>query len=310
MGGRVKWLAILLILTATGSFAEAQIFPLYMPWNIKVDSSVRLEFLFGTQILRDTDVRVPGSNTFIVPNAEGYDRFRIQYGPRVPLAEGFVELSPPVGPLSIRLGGWASFLEPRIALDRTVGHVSPTPTSLSEASRNVKPDVWAWEAAGLYHVFEGLGHRFSFTAGFRREEWHYSGELSSDASAVSSHSFSSYIPFIGLQSAMLFPWWRARFEVLGSQIMVQQISHFLQDGNTFVDYRGKATGTGMIQLSMEGTVNVSPACWFGGFLRYSFQEMYGTATGRTSASTATGYSRNFYVGQSFATVGLNATLLF
>ncbi len=311
MGGRIKWLTILLILTATASFAEAQVFPLNMPWDMKVDSSLRLEFLFGTQTLRDINLRVPAGVQLIDSTSEkAFDLFRIEYGPRVPLIEGFVEVSPPIGAVSARLGGWLSILEPSITLDRAVGFLQPIPPSLSDAHWSVRPDVKGWEAAGLYHVFQGLGHRFSLTAGYRREVWHYRGELSSGSNALSTHDFSSQVPFIGLQSAMLFPWWRARFEVLGSPFMVEEVAHQLEDGPVFIDYRGKAKGTGLIELRMEGTVHVSPACWVGGFFRYSFQELYGRATGRTTRSTVTGYSRDFYVGQSFVAVGLNAAILF
>ena len=310
MGCRVKWLAILLILTATGSFAEAQVLPLSLPWNMKVDSSVRLEYLFGTQILKDISLRVPSSLQSISNTEAAFDLFRVEYGPRLPVVEGFVELTSGTENMSARFGGWASFLEPRLVLDRTVGYLQPVPTSLADANWNIKPEFWGWEAAGLYHVFQGLGHRFSLTAGYRREQWNYRGELSSDSNAISTHNFSSHIPFIGLQSSMLFPLWKARFEILGSPIVVQNVTHELRDGNVFVDYRGQATGTGLIELRMEGTVHLSPAYWFGGFFRYSYQEMYGTATGRRSQSSDTSFDRKMYIGQSFATIGFNATILF
>jgi hypothetical protein len=117
----------------------------------------------------------------------------------------------------------------------------------------VKPDFSSWEAAGLYHLWSGGGYRFSFTAGYRQQTWDYQGSPSSGAQDSPLHdSFSSRIPFIGMQTAMFFPSWKARFEVL-PPFMNMSVSNAIQQG-VFLSIRGQPLPGGLIELQMVGTL--------------------------------------------------------
>jgi len=300
MRGRTTLLLALFFLLATVPSLEAQA----LPMGLRLDSSLRAEFLFGRQVLRNTDPAYP-----TITGAARPDLWRIEFGPRVPVLEGTFELSP-FGPLSARFAGSASVLETTMGLSQTNGFVESPPT-VSFAVWDVKPEQRSWEVAGLYHVFQGLGHRYSITAGFRQEVWRYRGKGVRDDSSFLRDEFTSNIPFIGLQAAMFLPFWKARFEVLGSPFMNQQVVHHVGLGTFELEYRGKATGAGLIELRAEGTVGITPNCWLGIFGRYTYQELYGRAEATSNGTfTLLNRSHDFFVGQSFGTIGLNGTLVF
>ena len=143
-------LLAVLVLIASVTAVEAQV----TPYGI-IDSSFRVEFLFGNQKLR-------------YANAESTSFGRASFDPRVPLLAGMIEVSP-FPSVSGRFAGAISILEKSGSVSRTTGS--------SDIIRwDVEPDVGSWELAGLYHLWNGGGYRYSLTAGYRREEWKYRGE--------------------------------------------------------------------------------------------------------------------------------------
>jgi hypothetical protein len=172
------------------------------------------------------------------------------------------------------------------------------------------PGFKHWEAAGLIHLWNGGGYRFSIVGGYRKEYWAFEGTPSADQPANSSSSdrITSEIPFIALQTAMFFPWWKARFEVLGSPFMSKRIATEFRSGTTFkVNYDGVVDHGGLIEVELEGTASITSRIRLGAYARYSFQELYGEST----RSSPTGFSRHeLFAGENVAITGLNLTLAF
>lgn len=282
----VKTFLVPLIVLVFSPCASAEV----LPWGVRVDTSLRLGMLFGWQVYRYNNL--PGADL---------DRFRMEFGPRLPILSGMCELTP-VPAISGRLAGSISVLE----TDMTIFHAmaDPQPTVW-----DVKPDFGYWEAAGLYHLWQGGGYRFSLVAGYRQEYWRYRGEPAGNQPAGSSlrDRFTSHIPFLAMQTSMMFPWWKARFEILTSPFMNKNVSATVRDGTTLVEYAGNADSGGLIELEVEGTANLSSRVRMGLYCRYSYQELYGEYT---RADVVESPSRRLFVGENLAIVGLNTTILF
>ncbi len=286
----LKAVAILFIMAGVVSPVGAET----LPWNIQVDSSFRAEYLFGHQVLRHLD-----------PNVPNVDRFTANFDPRVPVLAGTVEITP-FPAISGRLAGSISVLE------STVAHVRTVSGAAFPGDRwDVKPDFSSWEAAGLYHLWSGGGYRFSFTAGYRQETWDYQGSPSSGAPDSPLHdSFSSRIPFIGLQTAMFFPSWKARFEVLGSPFMNMSVSNALQQGGFALQFDGNLYRGGLMELQMAGDVSLTANVLVGLYGRYAYQELYGLSSGTGAAAGLGPSPYTVFVGGSFGTVGVDLTVIF
>ena len=119
--------------------------------------------------------------------------------------------------------------------------------------------------------------------------------------------YVSYIPFLGLQTAMMFPWWKARFEVLGSPFMSENSLVSMSNDSTQVEQRIHSNSGGLVEFQLEGTVNFRSNFWFGLYGRYHYQEMYGNSTGSTNPPAAWNYADRFYTHQSYGTFGINLT---
>jgi hypothetical protein len=265
-----------------------------LPWNIGVDSAFGLEYLFGRQDLRYND-----------PPLSPFRFFRAEWDPRVPVFTGMVELTPfPFA--SGRVAGALSVGKNSVPVYRATA-VAPGPFKW-----NLRGDYTSWEAAGLCHLWNAGGYRFSITAGYRRELWVYDGEPAGLQSPDSGlrNEFLSNIPFLGLQTAMHFPWWKARFEVQGSWFMQKKFSNRVRQDAAVEVYEGKGNTGGVIQLQMEGTAHLTPNVLFGLQARYSYTEFYGDAMVSTSFLGAESSGYEFYLGENFCAFGLNLTLLF
>jgi hypothetical protein len=282
----VKTLLVPLILLVFSPGALAEV----LPWGVRVDTSLRLGLLFGRQLVRYSDL----------PGAE-FERFRMEFGPRLPILSGMCELTP-VPSISARLAGSLSVME----TDMTVFHAMADP---EPSLWDVRPDFGCWEAAGLYHLWNGGGYRFSLVGGYRQEYWHYRGEPSGAQPSGSSlrDRFTSHIPFLAMQTAVMYPWWKARFEILASPFMSKKVSAIVQDGPNVVEYEGDADSGGLIELEVEGTASLSSRIRLGLYCRYSYHEVYGEYT---RADLVESPARRLYVGEDFAIIGLNMTLLF
>lgn len=297
----MKALMVLSLLVLSAGSLQAQA----LPWAMGVDSSVRLELLIGSQSLAEMS-----------PPEDRLDRFRFISNPSLPVLSGTVELSPCPW-ASARLAGALSVLEPTRELALSVGRTLPgAENDGSWAGRwNVKSHYTCWEAAGLYHLCNAGGYRFSAVAGYRGKTWKYYGQ---DSNSLSDRNgFSSSIPFLGLQTSMYFPLWKARFEILGSPFMSTEANNSLysQDSN------GLNTGTfhlktnrgGMIEFQMEGTMTVSPNVLCGLSARLNYEELFGPLdwiNNPSSGSSRRQRDMNAHLIETLAFFGLNLTLLF
>jgi len=257
-----------------------------------LDSALRFEYLMGSQLLRSTNQAVNSTN-----------QFKIEYNPRFPVLALTVEASP-VTLVSGRFAGSVSVLEPDLSTSRPI-----SPTSGSYAWE-VQPDFGSWEVAGLFHVSSGGGYRFSVTGGYRNTEWRYSGDSAGSSASGVKDKFSSYIPFVGLQTSMFFPWWKARFEILGSPFMTRKSVVSMWQSGTILEQQVESRGGGLIELQAEGTVSLAPSIWIGLSGRYHYEELYGESSGGTTPPAALNYAREFYSRDSWVTMGLNLGLVY
>ncbi len=262
------------------------------PLNLTLDSSFRMEFLFGTQAIRD---RTP---------PQDIERFRIDSNFRLPVIAGNVEMTPFVF-LSGRLAGLTSVLEQQGTID-----LSAADFDIQVAERrviNAKPSFSGWEAAGLFHLWNDGGYRFSVTAGYREEYWKLEGESLAQTSFL-SENFQTRVPFLGLQTAVFFPWWKARFELIGSRWMTKIVSGSLT--NSFLaQYEAKATGGGLLELQVEGTASITQNIFAGLHSRYTFQEAFGEFI-RKGNLRPPDLPLELYMDDSFLLVGVDLTVAF
>jgi hypothetical protein len=307
-----------LILLAFASCVYGQCYP-----AIGIDSSFRVEYLLGslTNHLSDPNnlqLRNLITNlTNEVPTSHSYvntSPLRLDSVPELLALSGVVEASP-YPRLSVRLAGSIGVAKRRVQ-NQQANNLNEiyqeTPTSefnnniLSESqlyqavqtvSRDNTPDFGSWEVAGLYHFWNAAGYRYSLTAGYRYEKWTlHGGSLHNE--------YRSSIPFIGMQTAMLFPWWKARFELLGSPFMNRHIESrmgtaFRADGNA-----GKG---GLIEFQMEGSVGLRPSLFLGVNACYSYQEVYGNATAKFGSLSS---DYRLYSSESLFRVGFDVNYLF
>jgi hypothetical protein len=289
----MKALMVLSLLVLNVGTLQAQT----QPWPMGVDSSLRLELLVGSQSLRESS-----------PTGDQLDRFRFLSNPSMPVLSGTVELSP-MPWASGRLAGGLSILEPTRELSTSVGVASADGTWAGRW--NVRPHYAAWEAAGLFHLCNMGGYRFSAVAGYRGKTWKYYGEDTSRSSE--RDAFTSNIPFLGLQTSMYFPLWKARFEVLGSPFMNTVVRNTLNASATNSSvFHLKTDRGGMIEFQMEGTMSLSPSILCGLSARLSYEELFGPLDWTNSAGNPPGSQTGFdaHLVETLAFFGLNVSLLF
>jgi len=301
VGTLIKLLMVLLGVLLGASCLQAQ----SLPWNIAVDSSFRVEFLFGAQAVRDA-----GREGTTAAGA-GHDLFQNDWYFRLPVLTGTVEVSP-LTFLSGRLAGLTSVLERAGQVNRSSDAFDSTLQMPTEPLQllNAKPSFSGWEAAGLYHLWNDGGYRFSVTAGYRQDFWHLEGKGvgASSANSSSRDDISSYGPFLGLQTAVFFPWWKARFEVLGSSLMTKKISGSLTQPDVLTEYAGRANRGGLLEVQIEGTMYVTRCLFAGLHGRYTFQESHGEFI-RTNSNGVIN-ALDIYMNDSSFMVGLDFTLAF
>jgi hypothetical protein len=197
-------------------------FPQTPERNWTVDCSMRVEYLFGTQQIRDA----------VSPNYWNSrpDRLRVDYHPGLWVMSGLCEVSV-LSRVSFRLSGSADILSSYQDVARFMFTVSPGPASNQDAVwisfasllepslggvRHAQTQFRSWEAAGSYHFANDGLYRLGVCAGYRRQEWSRTG---SDEYSLLRDTLSSSIPFIGLQAGIFLPGWTGRWEVPGSPFM-------------------------------------------------------------------------------------------
>lgn len=272
-----------------------------LPWTMGVDSSLRVELLIGSQTIGESR-----------PVEDHFDRFKFISNQSFPVLSGSVELSP-LPWVSGRLAGALSVLEPTREISVSVGGTIADGESGRWAGRwEAKPHYSYWEAAGLYHLANGGGYRFSAVAGYRGKTWKYYGEDSTSSS--DRNKFQSYIPFLGLQTSMYFPLWKARFELLGSPFMKTDVysslnSRRLNSGKFHLE----SNRGGMIEFQMEGSLSLSKSVLCGLSARLSYEELYGPldwTSGEPGHRLVDQAAMDAHLIELISFFGLNATILF
>lgn len=265
----IAWVLALLLCVSTVP-AQGQ----WLPTNLGVDTSLRAGYLVGWQMTQLKE----GPETF---QADNLPRFRTEFYPRLPVLSGDFEWSP-IPELSGRLAGALSVLEKGF----TYVHARSDVASGSEW--DVAPDYRQWEAAGLLNLWAGGGYRFSIVGGYRQEFWLYLGTptYSEADNSYFRDKINAHIPFFAMQTAMFFPWWKARFEVLASPFMSKKIDTQILKDSRMVRYNGTADNGGLVELTVEGTAAITPQLRVGLYSRYTYQELRGEIVKVTSDRTS------------------------
>jgi len=290
MRGRLKTALLVLTLFVLTSPLQAQV----LPWNIGVDSWFGIDFLAARQdILHRPAVVGP------------FHEFSAEWNPRVPALSGMVEVSP------------FPFASARLAGSISVGTgkgpvVRATSVITGPFKWEQRTDFSSWEAAGLYHLWNGGGYRFSVTGGYRREVWLYRGDPIGLQSPDSSlrEEFRSDIPFIVLHTSMNFPFWKARFEILGSWFMTKKIQQSISQNQATEKVEGVGDKGGIILLQLEGATQIRPNVTLGLHARYSYQEFVGRSEVTTSATGALLGTHNFDYDENVLAFGANVGVVF
>jgi hypothetical protein len=283
-------LGLLLMLAVMSTSAHSQMLPL----NLAIDSSFGVEYLLGRQDLRHVD-----------PFSSGFGEFNNQWDPQMAVLSGLVEVTP-LPYVSGRLAGSISVASSPQEVNRDRG-------ALPDMVRwNLRSGYNAWEAAGLYNLWNGGGYRFSALGGYRRETWLYKGDPGPAATAGSSlrEEFVANIPFIGLQTSMHFPWWKARFEVLGSWFVTKTFHQSVNHVSALEVRDGQNDDGGIMIFLMEGTTHITPNILVGISGKYSYQNFNGRSlvTSTSAGAAASGYK--FYYDESVGTFGVSLSLVF
>jgi len=180
-----------------------------LPRGRHIDGSVRLEYLFGAQRIREAAT----ANFLTWPN-----RVTADYNPSFWLITGLSEVSPSPR-VSLRLSGSTNIPSSEHDIARlafapqggtSLGGVWPARTTFVSL-----------ETVGAYHFADDGLYRLSVCAGYRYEWWRRAGE---SGNQVLQDSLASSIPFLGLGAAISLPGWRSRLEVIGSPFMSTTVS--------------------------------------------------------------------------------------
>jgi hypothetical protein len=268
---------------------------------MSIDTSLRVEYLLGGLQSRYS----PPADTTV-------DRLKIDLNPQVAVLSGMVEMFP-IPLASGRLVGSISVWERSGAEARPLDHRLESGATVDWQA---KPDFSQWEAAGLYHLWNASGYRFSLTAGYRQEKWAFNGEPIGSAQGSLNDEYTSSIPFFGMQTSMLFPWWKARFEVLGSPFMSKRVTNRFSgtlNGTTPMGLQtdGSASSGGLIEFQMEGSVGFSPTLFLGINACYTFQELYGASTVKSPAAPELApVEYRLYTSESVFRIGFDVNILF
>lgn len=294
--------------------------PLYAQWlprNFSADTSLRVEYLLGTQTLGSYN------NTPAMTNPNPIELLRIDFNDNLMVLDGVAELTPARMPsLSARGRGSASVFNPDKSMSLSDGPQrvangpigNPTASyGWNEVPSSITPKFWLWEVAGLYNFYESI-YRYSLVGGYRQETWSYPPSSNQGSSSYFKDNFVSQIPFIGMQTVMFCPTWKARFEMLGSLFMSQKISHSARDGEYIMQLDGNITQGGFLEFQAEGNVKITPAAWAGLYTQYTFESLRGVLTGVSANGFGSGNTDptpyNFYTLRNTWVLGLNCNVPF
>ncbi len=266
---RYAILAVAFVWFAVNSVSpcQAQIFGR----NLAVDADMGFGYLFGSQAV--------WANVNPHPWNMKHD-YKVQYSPSQPMFNGNIEITP-VPFISCRLGGSLSLSRATTVQSRNLGPLIINPLNPTTATKpwDVTTDIKTWETAGLLNLWRGIGYRFSLVGGYREQFWDYSGDIINSPGVPGSMNdeINNYVPFLGLQTAMFFPLWKARFEIIGSRFMMQKVNNNAWLGPNFVDYRAELDDGGLIEIDFEGSAILYSSLRIGLYCHYSYMELEGRA---------------------------------
>lgn len=326
-----KILVALILLSIFNTLpAKAQ----FLTENMITDSSFRIEYLLGRQSVGKYDenflnwgpsiTKNPYSNdpeylisTVAYPNP--IESLNIDFITSQLVLDGLVEITP-VPAFSGRMRANVSIAggNKDISLGAGPTKTGDSPTTgvpiFAPLSADVTPSYWSWEAAGQYNLSYEGGYRFALVGGYRYESQSYHSANDSSQNWHLWADFSSQIPFLGLQTTMVSPTWKARCELLGSAFMKKNVSQSARDNVTFMKLDGSLTNGGFLELQVEGNVPVTQNAWVGVYTQGTYEGLKGEVTGRSVNGSGAGWfdptPYNFYASKFFWFLGLNCNVQF
>ncbi|MFA6222389.1 MAG: hypothetical protein WC647_08735 [Desulfomonilaceae bacterium] len=233
----------------------------FLPWNIPVNSSFRVGYLYGSQVVSSASDQYSGNTV----------QLDISFG--FPILSGAIELAP-INRLSVRMIGDVSvYGQQNIIYGPWWTPTSGAPNGLYSDAR---PGYVGVEAAGLFDVWRSAGHRFGVIGGWRREYWWYNDEETSDMNAsVGSHDdVTSTIPFVGLCAEMAYPGWRSTFEFLTSRFVYKTLNGSVRQ-NQYGEYHCVAQDGVLLEGRIQGMAPITSNLLLGLYGRYSYQNVAG-----------------------------------
>jgi hypothetical protein len=274
-----------------------------LPLGLVVDSSCQIDFLFGQQTFgrqRRWNLEAWTGNI---------ESLRLDLTPRLPVVDAMVELGS-YRSFSARLRGISSFLESD-SWTKVGKGPGRDQQQVKEFEARLKPEMRAWEAAGLYHLSWGGPYRFSIVGGYRQEYWKFLLQEAHFGGEAMYYKHTSRVPFFGLQTSMSFPWWKARMEVIGSPFMTKLVYFYAKTSDHFMRVDGTWRDGGLLEVNVDGSMYVSPSVTLGLSLRYCYEELRGEVNGeRNDSSDGRVRPYDYYTVQNLAYVGFIAGVIF
>ena len=289
-----KILVALILLSIFNTLpAKAQ----FLTENMITDSSFRVEYLLGRQSVGKVDDSIPMWTIIYdynpiynspkpiptsLPNP--IQTLSIDFITNQLVLDGMVEITP-VPAFSGRLRANASVAGPQRDITIATG---PTQSGyifynqiplFPQFTSSINPTFWSWEAAGQYNLSYEGGYRFALVGGYRYEYQSYLSSSGSGQPGYLGSYFKSMIPFIGMQTTMVSPTWKARCEVLGSAFMKKNLSVGARDNFNFMNIDGSMTNGGFIELQVEGNIPVTQNAWLGAYSQFSYEGLKGEVNG-------------------------------
>lgn len=302
----------------------------FLTENMITDSSFRVEYLLGRQSLGKYDQNIfiwrpytnpyPPPPTLIAAYPNPIESFNINLMTSQLVLDGMVEITPvPAFSGRLRANVSVSGGEQDITLASgpswSGARVPVTNVPIfNPLSASVNPSYWSWEAACQYNLSYEGGYRFALVGGYRYESQSYHSANDSSQNWHLWADFSSQIPFLGLQTTMVSPTWKARCELLGSAFMKKNVSQSARDNVTFMKLDGSLTNGGFLELQVEGNVPITPNAWVGVYTQGTYEGLKGEVTGRSVDGDGNGWfdptPYNFYASKFFWFLGLNCNVQF
>ena len=283
---------LLLVLGLTVSCAHGQ----FLPWNIPVNSSFRVGYLYGSQVV-SSPVDPTGDTV----------QLDISFG--FPVLSGAIEFSP-ISLLSVRLIGDVGVYGQQNIIYGPWWTVDTAPAAAEGLYSNVRPGYVGVEVAGMFDVWRPAGHRFGVVGGWRREYWWYDngGISNQNGTAASRDDVTSTIPFLGLSAEMAYPGWRSTFEFLTSRFISKNINGSVRQPQNFGEYQCAVQDGVLLECRIQGLAPITSNLFLGLYGRYSYQNVAGGFDGQRNSIVTR--SLDIHVVENTLTLALQLTMFF